>query len=255
VLVGPSTARTDGLGHVLRGADAVHCVSRAVERAATREGLDPARARVIASAADPNVFRPPVPIPVRDGQLVVVTVGALRWVKGYEYALAAIARLAAAGVPVRYEIVGAEPRARDEQGERDRILATVRDSGLGDRVELHGQLSEANVVRLLQQADVFLQASLSEGMPTAVLEAMACGLPVVATDVGGTSEVLTDGVEGVLVPPRDPRAAADAIEALHADPDRRRTMGEAARARVEARWTLERQLDGFESLYRELAAS
>jgi glycosyltransferase involved in cell wall biosynthesis len=230
--------------------EAVHCVSRAVERAAHTGGLDEGRAQVIPSAVDPDVFRPPAEPPLSGGRYVVVTVGALRWVKGYEYALDTIARVAERGVPVRYEIVGSEP---DESGDRRRIEVAVRELGIGAIVRLHGALSEPEIVRLLQRADVFLQASLSEGMPTAVLEAMACGLAVVATDVGGTREVLTTGVEGLLVAPRDSAAAADALAALWDESHRRRLLGAAARARA-TRFTLESQLAAFETFYKDLVA-
>lgn len=243
------------LAGLFRRVDAVHCVSRAVQRAAVEHGLDGTRVEVVPSAVDPDVFRPPRRERPPTGELLVVTVGGLRWVKGYEYALAAIGRLVEAGVPVRYEIAGSEPPDTGGHGELDRILEAIRDLGLDDRVRLLGHLSEPEIVSLLQRADVHLQASLSEGMPTAILEAMACGLPVVATDVGGTREVLTDGDEGLLVAPRDPDALAAALHLLWSEPERRRSLGRAGRARVETELTLERQLDRFESLYRELAAS
>jgi glycosyltransferase involved in cell wall biosynthesis len=253
VLVHPSLGRPVDLARLFRGVAVVHCASRAVEQAAQAHGLDSARARVIPSAVDPSVFRPPTRW-CADGAYVVTTVAALRWVKGFEYALAAIAHLRAAGVPVRYEIAGDEPADPAERGERARILAVARDLGILDRIRLHGPLPEPDVAGLLRRSDVFLQASLSEGMPTALLEAMSCGLPVVATDVGGTREVLTDGVEGFLVPSRDATAAAEALSRLWREPDRRTAMGQAGRARVESGLTLERQLDRFERLYGELAA-
>jgi glycosyltransferase involved in cell wall biosynthesis len=253
VFVHPSTGHPVELARLFRSVAVVHCASQAVERAAEAHGLDGSRARVIPSAVDPNVFRPPARKIGGDSEFVVVTVAALRWVKGYEYALAAIASLVAAGIPVRYEIVGTEPSGATDQGERGRILAIARDLAILDRVRLHGHLPEPDVAALLRRADAFFQASLSEGMPTALLEAMASGLPVVATDAGGTREVLADGVEGFLVPPRDPRAAAEALLRLWGDSELRAAMGRAGRARVVTELTLEQQLDRFESLYRELA--
>ena len=101
----------------------------------------------------------------------------------------------------------------------------------------------------MQRADVLLHASLSEGLPNVVLEAMACALPVVATDVGGTREAVRDGVEGYLVPPRDPKAAAAALRALWGDLELRERMGAAGRARVEAEFTIERMTDEWVELY------
>ena len=82
---------------------------------------------------------------------------------------------------------------------------------------------------------------------------MASGVPVVATDCGGVSEAFTDGVEGFLVAPRDSEALADALARLGRDPDLRARMGEAGRATATSRFTLERQIDEFQALYREVA--
>jgi glycosyltransferase involved in cell wall biosynthesis len=105
----------------------------------------------------------------------------------------------------------------------------------------------------LRRADVLLHSSLSEGLPNVVLEAMACALPVVATDVGGTREAVCDGVEGFLVPPRDARAAAAALRALWGDPELRGRMGRAGRARVEADFTIDRATDDWVELYERVA--
>ena len=91
-----------------------------------------------------------------------------------------------------------------------------------------------DVPRILGEADILVRPSLSEGMPLTVLEAMACGLPVVASTVGGNGEAVQDGVTGYLVPPADTRALADRISELLDDPALCRRMGEAGRAIVEA---------------------
>ena len=114
-------------------------------------------------------------------------------------------------------------------------------------------MPSAEVARRLQASDVLLLPSLDEGLPTVLLEAMACGVPVVATDCGGVSEAFTDGVEGFLVPPRDAGALADALARLWRDPELRARMGEAGRATATSRFTLERQLGEFLALYREVA--
>ncbi len=107
--------------------------------------------------------------------------------------------------------------------------------------------------RRLRASDALLVPSLDEGLPTVVLEAMACGVPVVATDCGGVSEALTDGVEGFLVPPREPEALAAALARLWRDRDLRESMGRAGRRTATSRFTLTRQIDEFLALYRELA--
>lgn len=101
--------------------------------------------------------------------------------------------------------------------------------------------------------DILVLPSLSEGLPSAVLEAMANSLPVVATNVGGLPELVEHGVTGLLVPPSDPPALARALERLAADPQERRAMGERGRDRVEERFTMERKILETEKLCRRLA--
>jgi glycosyltransferase involved in cell wall biosynthesis len=100
--------------------------------------------------------------------------------------------------------------------------------------------------------DVFVLASIWEGMPNAALEAMAVGLPVVATGVGGTPEVVADGETGLLVPPRDPDGLSQAIARMLHDPELWRRMGQAGRRRVGQRFSVERMVRQTERLYEEL---
>jgi colanic acid/amylovoran biosynthesis glycosyltransferase len=102
---------------------------------------------------------------------------------------------------------------------------------------------------------VLLHASLAEGIPNVVLEAMACARPVIVTDSGGTREAVRDGVEGFVVPPRDTNGLVGALRKLWGDPELRRRMGSAGRARVEARFTLARQADLFIDFYSRVTSS
>jgi glycosyltransferase involved in cell wall biosynthesis len=97
--------------------------------------------------------------------------------------------------------------------------------------------------------------SYSEGVSLALLEAMAAGLPVIATAVGGLPEVVTDEVNGLLIPPRDPEALARALDRLLVDPDFARRLGEQARAEVEAHYSLERLGREINEIYGELSGS
>lgn len=239
-----------GFAPVFRRAAAVHFVSGSVLTAAGCLGLDCSKARLIGAAVDPDFFRP-VPKKSREGlrSFSIVAIGTLWWVKGFEYALRAVDVLDKEGVPLSLDILGSEPDW-GEPSERERLLALSAALGLDGKVRLHGGVLPEAVRDRLQTADVYLQSSLSEGHPTAVVEAMASGVPVVATDCGGTREVLTDGVEGFLVPPRDWRAAGSALRLLWHDHDLRKRMGEAGRRRVEAEFTIDRQTDHFVGLYR-----
>jgi colanic acid/amylovoran biosynthesis glycosyltransferase len=242
-----------GLPAAFAAADAVHCVSEATRDQAVSFGLDPSKARVIRPAVDPDFFHPGAAGDNASGELRVLGVGNLTWVKGHEYAFHAVRLLVERGVPVRYDLVGeVRPDLGDAAAERDRILGAIDDLELRDRVRLHGRLPSSAVRDRIQEADILLQPSVTEGIPTTVLEAMACGLPVVVTDCGGVREAVTDAEAGLVVPPRDPEAIAAALEALWRDPELRERMGRAGRARVESRFALRDQVESFLALYREL---
>jgi glycosyltransferase involved in cell wall biosynthesis len=222
----------------------VHCACEAQRAEALAHGLEPEKARVILNAVDTAYFTPG---PRADeGPLRIVSVGRLVWEKGWEYLVAALALAVEQGTDAVLTIAGDGP-------ERARIGVTADALGVSDRVELVGVRPAVAVRALLRDADVFALASVSEGLPTAMLEAMSCELPVVVTDCGGIAEAVDDDVEGLVVPARSPRGVASALIELAGDPDRRREMGRAGRRRVEGEFTLDRQIDAFADLYRELA--
>ncbi|HEY3175152.1 MAG TPA: glycosyltransferase [Candidatus Polarisedimenticolia bacterium] len=107
----------------------------------------------------------------------------------------------------------------------------------------------ADVASILSRCDLFALSSLEEGMPNALLEAMAAGLPSVVTRVGGTAEVVEEGSTGYLVPPGDPAALAARLTELLLDPDLRRRQGEAARRRLESSFSLEKMTTAYHALY------
>jgi glycosyltransferase involved in cell wall biosynthesis len=230
-------------------AAAVHCVSEAIRADATRFGLDPAKAWVIPPAVDTEFFRPPA-ARSNGGPLRLVSVGDLLWVKGHEYALQALRLLLDRGVPAHLDLIGeVRPDLVAEITDRERIVGTVEDLDLARHVRLAGRLEPREVRDGLQSADVLVHASLAEGLPNTVLEAMSCGLPVVVTDCGGTREAVCDGREGIVVAPRDAPAMATALEGLWRDPGLRARMGAAARARVEADFDLAEQVERLLGLY------
>ncbi len=109
-----------------------------------------------------------------------------------------------------------------------------------------------DVREILPLFDLFVLPSLSEGLPVSILEAMAASKPVVATYVGGVPEAVVDGVTGLLVPPRDPTALAQAIVHLLGDPDLRQQMGQAGRERVLEHFSVERMVERTQNLYEQL---
>jgi glycosyltransferase involved in cell wall biosynthesis len=176
---------------------------------------------------------------------VLVTVANLRPVKGHEDLLRAVALLRRSHPGLRLLLAG-----RDG-GILPRLQSLARELDLGERVIPLGE--RRDVPRLLAAADVAVQPSHREGFPNAILEAMSAGRPVVATAVGGNPEALRDGIDGFLVPPRDPPALAAAIDRLLSSPELRRRMGESARRRVEAEFSMERMVQRVAAWYESLA--
>jgi glycosyltransferase involved in cell wall biosynthesis len=239
----------EGLPVAFEAAQAVHCVSEALQAEACRHGLALDKAVLIRSAVDPAAFRP-VESATEGEVFRIVTVAWLRWLKGIEYAVSAVGRLVEAGVPARLEVFGGDPLPPlGEPSDRQRILHAAADLGIEDHVHLHGHVPPSQLATQLRTAHAMVHPSLSEGIPTVILEAMACGLPVVAADSGGVSEAVSDGVEGFVVPPRDPAGLAAALERLWRDPQLRRAMGAAGRARVEADFSLDDQVSAYAALY------
>jgi glycosyltransferase involved in cell wall biosynthesis len=161
------------------------------------------------------------------GPLRMTTVSRLNFVKGHRHALAAMRLALDAGSDVRFTIAGEGPARKDIEADIERL-------GLGDRVVLTGTLSEEEVKKLLIDSDVFILPSigLGEASPVAVKEAMACGLPVICSIIGGTPDLITSGVDGILVKQGDEPAIAAALVHLATDIDARRRIGVAARERA-----------------------
>jgi glycosyltransferase involved in cell wall biosynthesis len=111
------------------------------------------------------------------------------------------------------------------------------------------------VAKYYQAADIYLHAAKAETFPNTILEAMACGIPVVASNVGGICEQVLDGVTGFLVPPKDPELMAIAALLLLNDAKLRRTMGEAASKRVQEQFTLNQQVENYLAWYEEILDS
>lgn len=227
----------------VRLADAVTTNSMAgVSFWAERLGLPPSRVRLIYNGVDTRLFQPRA---VTLGEPVTIgTLARLHVANDHETLLAALARLASMDLPTwRCLIAG-------EGNEAPRLQQVCREAGLSDRVTFLGHRSTP--AEFLRKLDIYVQPSLVAGMSNAVLEAMASGLPVVATNVGGTSEVVQNGATGLMVPPGDFEAMGKAIASLVAAPDIRASLGRAARARVEERFSLDRMVSDTAALIEEV---
>lgn len=199
-------------------------------------GVDRARIDVIPCGVDTTVFVPLSPQAPPTGIPLVVSVARLHPAKNLPLLLAALARLRDENVRFDAVIVG-DGKARGEVEEALRVLA------LTDQVELAGLATQPEVRAWWQRASVAVLSSDREGFPVSLMEAAACGVPAVATAVGGVAELVDDGITGLLVPPGDVGALAAALRRLMADPALRRSMSLAARARAVGRFSLQHQVD------------
>lgn len=181
---------------------------------------------------------------VRDDECLAVTVANYRRHKDYSTLLAAARLLREGGAPVRFVAVGQGPLEHAVNDEHAR-------SGLGDDFQLLGYRPDA--IDVLAAADLFVLSSRQEGLPVALMEALALGLPVIATAVGGIPEAVRDGIEGRLVPAGRPDELADAILGLVRDPEQRERMGKAAALRA-ADFDVERVVRRYEACYRTVVS-
>ncbi len=233
---------TQGLIH------AETCVGEAVRRfTRERARIRDDRLVVIANAVQAQAPTPDARVRLRQADrleeqdVLVLGVGRLDTQKAPEDLVRAT--LAVAAPPLRLWIAGTGPR-------EETLRAALACADAGDRARLLGRRTD--VPDLLAAADVFALASRWEGMPNAVLEAMAAGLPVVATAVGGTTDLVLDGETGFLVPPGDLVAFSDRLRRLALDPALRRKLGEAGRARAESCFGIPRFLAAHATLYERL---
>jgi len=177
---------------------------------------------------------------------LVGCVGALSQHKGHVHLVRVVAALAADLPALHLALLG----EGDLTGE---ILDEARGLGVGDRVHLAGFRDD--VTQATAAFDLSVLPSISgEGSPAAIKEAMAAGVPVVASDIGGVREILTDGREGLIVPPGDEAAMEAAFRRLAGDPDLRRALGEAGRIRARE-YSMERMVERTEEVYIRLRGS
>ena len=256
------------LGALLRRADAVVVVSRPMRRVAIeRHGVDPARVHLVPNGIDVRFWAPddvpgaisgatpattasPTPSPSEPpaGPSRLLAVGRLVDVKGFDLLIDALAALSRArpGLDARLEIVGDGP-------ERAALERRVDAAGLADRVTLPGHLGPVALRERLRAATLFVLPSRSEGVPLALLEAMAAGVPVLAADVGGVGDVLRAGLPECLVAPDDVDALAAGIAARLDDPEGRARSARAG-LEVAARHDERNVVDAYAALFASLVA-
>ena len=229
----------------LRASDAVTTVSEDLRRRTLENfpsGVGPGSIEVIPNFVDVDLFRPAGG--AGGGPPTAVHVSNFRPVKRVPWLVDAFAE-AVAGREARLVLVGDGP-------DQDECRRLARERGLGDRVRFLG--TRDALPELLAPADVFLLSSEEESFGLSALEAMSCGTPVVATNVGGVAEVVEDGTCGLLCPPGDREAYVAALRSLLFDRARAQALGESARHRAEQFFDRRRVVALYEELYSRLTA-
>jgi type III pantothenate kinase len=243
----------------LRAADRVIAVSEHIAEQAVGLGVEGSRVRVIPSGVDAHRFRPAdaeakaaarrrltIPAETR----LILFVGNLEPRKQVDVLLQATARVRHSLPEVELLVVGSGESA-GMQDQTESLLGLTEELQLTRTVRFVGRLDDAQLLDAYAAADVSALPSSSEAQGIVALEAMACGLPVVASAVGGLLRTIVDQESGFLVPSGDVAALAARMTDLLSDPDRRRTVGEAARRTVERRYTWSSAVAATCEVYRE----
>jgi glycosyltransferase involved in cell wall biosynthesis len=227
--------------------DRVFAVSEQVRRHCIEvDGIDPSRVQTVYNGLDLADWNAASRSVERAGDSVVATVGNIRRVKGHDVFIRAAASVAEKFPYASFRIAGdvLEPEYFAE------LQALVSELKLSGRFHFVGGVTD--VRDYLSAAEVFVLPSRSEGFSNAIVEAMAAALPVVATNVGGNTEAVQDGVSGLIVPPDDPDALASAIMSLLSDTAKAKQMGEAGKRLTAEKFTTEAMMGQITSVYASL---
>ncbi|MBW4550840.1 MAG: glycosyltransferase family 4 protein [Aphanocapsa sp. GSE-SYN-MK-11-07L] len=183
----------------------------------------------------------------------IFSCGRLNLIKGHKYLLQAMILLQQRGIKVKLQIAG-----EDEQGGNgyhQELAELIREQGLSESVELMGAVSEDQIRQGLEEAHIFALASLNEGVPVAVMEAMAMELPVVVTQVGGNAELIDQGVDGLMVAPKDPESLANTIEKVLKESNLAIALSQAARRKIIAKFSHKRSAEVIALNLRQVLAN
>ncbi len=225
----------------IRRVDNMQCVSEFTRSMVKNAGYNEEQLLMVPNAVDLTRFSPRALEVRTPGTPTRVTyVGRIRPVKGVSVLVDAWSRVASAA-NARLTIAG-------DGWEREALTKKAREAGLADSIEFLGEVTDVPAV--LAKTDIYVQPSLQEGLPNAVLEAMAMGLPIVATRVSGNEDVVVHEENGLLVPASDPEALAAALRRLAADPSLAARMGQRSREMAEERFGLRAVVRKLEQAYR-----
>ncbi|MGB0387280.1 MAG: glycosyltransferase [Ardenticatenaceae bacterium] len=210
------------------------------------------KTHIIHCGVVPSSYQPsPLPASRKKGErFEIINVGSLQPYKGHTYLIEACAILHQRGIPLRCRIIGG--------GEQESLKKMIDEAGLKGVVELLGPQPQQEVARLLGTAHCYVQPSIitpagkMEGIPVAIMEALASGLPVVATSLSGIPELVRHGQTGYLVPPADSSQLADVLGQVYADPTRANQLAQAGRALVLKEFELSTNVERLSALFEQL---
>lgn len=235
----------------LRWMDRVVCVSEGQAAKVRRAGVRTDKLTVIRNAIRPGRFETYVPeyrehlrsLFAKAPSLIIGSAGRLSPEKGFEVLVEAFEKVTQSLPDVGLVLFGNGP-------ERPKLEQKIEAAGLKERIVLPGYRDDLD--QFMPHFDLFVQSSFTEGLPNVILEAFAAGTAVVATDVGGTAEVVREGVDGYLVPPRNPEALARQMLDLLQDRARRESMGREGQLRVQQQFSFESQALAYQQLFDKL---
>ena len=236
---------------VLKGSDRVITVSRKTMEYVLKLGADMSKTSVMHNGVDTTFFHPMNREESRDklglpkNKTVILTIRRLVYKNGLDTFIESASLLTRDYPHLLFIVIGKGPN-------RKLIEKRVRELDIDDNVRLTGFVPEKLLPLYYNAADYFvIPSSSGEGLPLVLLEAMACGLPVIATTVGGTPEIVKDMKNGVLVPPRNPKALAETISKFLSNKELGLAIGEEARNTVEDRFTWEENVRRLQNVYDE----
>jgi glycosyltransferase involved in cell wall biosynthesis len=212
---------------LIKRSDMITAVSNSVAQELEEYGLYSHEVVVIGNGVDENLF---VPIQIKNKERYILYTGRLSYRKGLFDFIKCGIMVCAKYTDIKFKLTGKGPL-------KDKLKNTVAESGFEDRFEFLGHVDKSKLIELYQNATIFILPSHYEGLPTTLLEAMSCGLPIVATAVSGNLDVVESGKNGILVPVKSPDKMAEAISSLLENENLRKELGIAARRTIEDKFT------------------
>ena len=228
---------------IFKSARKVICLTRRNANDIANFGCPMEKIVIIPNAVDTNLFSPES----KPNENLVVWVGRFVPEKGLDYLIEAAKLVAGSFRDVEFLLIGYGPQ-------ENRIMKLAHQCGLlGRNVRFTGKLTRFEIATILKKAAAFVFPSLSEGMPVALMEAMSSGVPIVGSNIPGVNDLVVDGVNGLLVPPRDSSSLAMAITSLMEDPKRRKRMSASARTSIIHDYSWSSVLQKIDAVYNEIA--